>query len=891
VYAAWDDHLKRTVAIKRMKTAGIDDSVLANPWKEAIRLAAIHHSNIVTVFDMGQDEGVPYIVMEFVQGETLEERVARRVFSLVEFGELARQTLDGLIAAHHVGLIHRDIKPSNLMLTTHPSGFFQVKILDFGTAKFLEAPSAQTMNLDGTIMGSVCWISPEQVNREPVDVRSDVYSLGCVYYFALSGQRPFDGSTTLEILTAHLAHTLVPLETLRPDLPPTLCQWVMAMINLRPEHRYQTAMQALAALQGILGYTLPIALPPVTNGTVSKTAQPAVPSPGAVLADPSQRSKPVPLPLIETRTQPLTSGTKPPSRLFPFSLPFPFQWDFRRMRLGLIPGLTIAVAVLAVLVIWLSVDRANPAPAPRSSWKAARIAHRAAQQLADALADSSASTSGTGALPASETPPAEATPAPTAQVQPIAAATASPTVPSTSPAQTVAVASPTPSPVPAPASPTPAAATPPPPVVAEIAPVPAQVVFRVHGSNTIGTKLLPALMEEFLKTENASKIVRKSGKSAEDLNIEMTLPGQARPCAVEIAAHGSKTAFEDLLAGRCDLGMASRPVKDEEAVSIAIAGLGDLHRPTCEHVLGLDGITIVVNKDNPVPSLTREQVAKIFSGELADWSQVGGQAGPIRPYSPHLKSGTFDVFKALVLDRANLSATARLFEDNSELSDAVAADPAAIGFVGLPFVRDSKAVAIADVGMSPLMANRLTIGTEDYILSRRLYLYSAARPKNPWVCKFVDFALSDAGQEIVQRLGFVRQTPEVQTVALPPEAPRTFVETVKGAKRLSLNFRFKPRSTQLDNKALRDLDRIVGLLTLPQYRGKQLLLIGFSDNAGNPRVNQHLSIERAQVMARELATRGIQPAMVTGFGSILPVTGNDTAEGRDKNRRVEVWIR
>lgn len=437
----------------------------------------------------------------------------------------------------------------------------------------------------------------------------------------------------------------------------------------------------------------------------------------------------------------------------------------------------------------------------------------------------------------------------------------------------------------------PAAIQTPAPVLAEVPALPAEVVFRVHGSNTIGAKLLPALMEEFLKNEGATRIVRKDGINSEDLSIEVKLPGKNGPCAVEIGAHGSKTAFDDLLAGKCDLGMASRPIKDEEALAIANANLGDLHKPACEHVLGLDGIAILVHKDNPVPNLTREQISRIFAGAITDWSQVGGPAGPIHLYSRDSKSGTFDTFKALVLDKAVLSGTAKLFEDSTALSDAVAADPVGIGFVGLPFVRDAKPLAVCDAGSFPLIATRFTVGTEDYILSRRLFLYSTAAPKNPWVRKFVDFALSDEGQEVVRKIGFVKQTPDAQGVPLPPEAPREYVDTIKDAKRLNLNFRFRPGSTQLDSKALRDLERIGNLLALPQYQGKNLLLLGFADNMGNLRINQRLSGERAQIIAHEFATRGIQPATVTGFGSILPVAGNDTAEGRDKNRRVEVWIR
>jgi len=250
VSTAWDTQLKRTVAIKRMKSGGME--LVQGTLQEAMRMASIRHPNIVTVYDIGMDEGTPYIVMEFVNGETLEEKVTKGVFGLDDFVDMAQQTFNGLIAAHHAGLIHRDLKPSNIMLTALSGGTTQVKILDFGMAKFLSAPTAQTMNIDGSITGSVSWISPEQLNRETIDARSDLYSLGCVFYYTLSGIRPFDGSTTSETLTAHLMQKVAPLETHRPDLPPMLCQWVMALINRLPEHRYQSAMEALSALLSIV---------------------------------------------------------------------------------------------------------------------------------------------------------------------------------------------------------------------------------------------------------------------------------------------------------------------------------------------------------------------------------------------------------------------------------------------------------------------------------------------------------------------------------------------------------------------------------------------------------------------------------------------------------------
>ena len=179
--------------------------------------------------------------------------------------------------------------------------------------------------------------------------------------------------------------------------------------------------------------------------------------------------------------------------------------------------------------------------------------------------------------------------------------------------------------------------------------------------------------------------------------------------------------------------------------------------PACEHVLALDGIAIVVHKGNLVPSLSRKQLQAICSGQTRDWSQVGGQPGSIALFARDEHSGTYDTFKSLVLESASLSPDAKRFEDSAALSDAVAADPEGIGFVGLPFVRSTRAVPVSDQNTDPLLPSSFTVAREDYVLSRRLFLYTPTNPPNPLTLRFIQFATSDAGQEIVSRDGFVNQ--------------------------------------------------------------------------------------------------------------------------------------
>jgi phosphate transport system substrate-binding protein len=415
------------------------------------------------------------------------------------------------------------------------------------------------------------------------------------------------------------------------------------------------------------------------------------------------------------------------------------------------------------------------------------------------------------------------------------------------------------------------------------------VILRLHGSNTIGAKLAPALAEEFLRQQGA-KDVRTIAVNAEEANVQGILPDDPAPKIIEVQAHGSATAFTDLSKGSCDIGLASRKIKPDEIR--LLDPFGDMTSLVSENVLGLDGIAIIVNRLNPIQTLTKEQIAKIFSGEITNWSQVpDGKDGQIKVYARDNKSGTYDTFKSLVLGDSPLVNSASRFEDSNALSDAVANDANGIGFIGLPYIRNAKAVAVSGNGSTPLIPNHLTVATEDYILSRRLFLYLPATSPNLLVRRFVAFALSKTGQDIVASNGFIAQNIVSENFNVVQNAPDEYKKLANGAERLSLDFRFRVGSRDLDNKAQRDLDRIVGFITDLHYSPENIMLFGFADNLGNQDVNLALSKERAGIVAEQFKRLGIAPATVTGFGSQLPVAPNDTEEGREKNRRVEVWVK
>ena len=427
-------------------------------------------------------------------------------------------------------------------------------------------------------------------------------------------------------------------------------------------------------------------------------------------------------------------------------------------------------------------------------------------------------------------------------------------------------------------------------------PVEAVTILRLHGSNTIGSSLVVNLASDYLSRRRGGRDinVREGQKNVEKIITAETENG---PVAIEIFAHGSSTGFRDLAAGSCDIAMASRKIKEKEVK--LLQALGDMTAPEAEHILALDGIAVIVNKSNPIKTLSIEQIAAIFSGEITDWSELtaGKHRGRIQVYARDGKSGTYDTFKGIVLKKQQLVSGAIRYESNADLSDDVATDRLGIGFTGLPYIRRSKAVSVSDLGTMAIYPNFFTVATEDYLLARRLYLYVPQKSTNQTAADFIDYSLTAPGQIVVNDTGFVDLG--IRSFATGVDTDGLIIQNrvvfehyaseTKDKKRLSLNFRFRANSTDLDNRALRDLDRMVEFLKNQPI--DSVTLIGFADSKGEYQYNTNLALERSKVVRRELKSRGIPISSVISASEEMPVSSNMTTRGREKNRRVEVWVR
>src|ERR1051326_8896857 len=256
VYLAEDIRLKRKVALKLLPAElTANEDRLRRFEQEAQAASALNHPNIITIHQIGQVNGLNFIVTEFIAGETLRERMAKERLDLPAVLDVTIQAASALTAAHTAGIVHRDLKPENIML--RPDGL--IKVLDFGLAKLTEprpskvdteAPTVARVDTKiGTVMGTVSYMSPEQARGLKVDARTDIFSLGILFYEMIAGRVPFAGATATDVFVSILEREPPPLPSTTPGVPAELERIVMKALEKDREERYQTSKDLLLDLR------------------------------------------------------------------------------------------------------------------------------------------------------------------------------------------------------------------------------------------------------------------------------------------------------------------------------------------------------------------------------------------------------------------------------------------------------------------------------------------------------------------------------------------------------------------------------------------------------------------------------------------------------------------
>jgi len=259
IYKARDTRLNRIVAVKVLSAAMSGDPDRRRRFvQEAQAVSALNHPNIITIFDIVDDGETQYMVVEYVDGKTLVELIPRDGMPLQQVLRYATQLAEALCAAHAAGIIHRDLKPANIMVT----GTGLVKVLDFGLAKLIDWPATDPdgatvtmqpapLTIEGTLLGTVNYMSPEQAEGKKVDARSDIFSFGAVLYEMLTGRHAFQGDSVIATLTAVLRDEIQPVRQLSPEVPAELERIVGECLKKNPDERAQSMADIQAALAAL----------------------------------------------------------------------------------------------------------------------------------------------------------------------------------------------------------------------------------------------------------------------------------------------------------------------------------------------------------------------------------------------------------------------------------------------------------------------------------------------------------------------------------------------------------------------------------------------------------------------------------------------------------------
>lgn len=414
---------------------------------------------------------------------------------------------------------------------------------------------------------------------------------------------------------------------------------------------------------------------------------------------------------------------------------------------------------------------------------------------------------------------------------------------------------------------------------------PTLIELRIHGSNTIGEKFAPDLVERFLiqneykltnKQSNISQIERRFVAEALASNVSLS---------IELFSHGSSTGFADLKSKTTDIAMSSRRIKLKEKEILQVV-YPSMTSDTTEHIIAFDALAVIVHPENPVQELSLAQLASIFSGELSNWKALGGIDQTIAIKARDNNSGTFDTFKGLVLKPAKLSlhSKADRFESSTSLSNAVIADVGAIGFVGISHTKVAKVLAISQrSGALAVFPDEHTIGTEDYPLSRKLYLYLPSEIQNTLAHEFVKFSKSTLGQLLAKRSQLVsfyptKSKPSYTNVRLKGAFNnlRTFGE------RLSISFQLKDQKFNAKNR--RDMERLKRFHSANS--NKKIVLAGFESLQQNESMTENLEdwLTRLRI---ELNESNIEPWEVRVAPSSF--IGEKSEILNQTRQRIEIW--
>lgn len=440
----------------------------------------------------------------------------------------------------------------------------------------------------------------------------------------------------------------------------------------------------------------------------------------------------------------------------------------------------------------------------------------------------------------------------------------------------------------------------------------ARVTFS--GAPTIGRVLMPALVEAFAIRSDYELTRKNLSESQFAISLSSKADGSELG---EFTFNLTNTdeGFADLLADEADIAMTLREVRDEEVAHARAAGLGDLTARGRSRVLALDALVPIVAPSNSIQAITTPQLAQVLSGEIDNWTVLGG---PDAPVSVHLHDATSGLGQAtedrlLAPQNLDLVEGAIRHKDSVALAAAVSDDPFALGVTSRSEVGNTWELALKGACGFALNATRRSVKTEDYPLTAPMFLYLPARRFPKLVREFLAYMRDPSAQLVIRRAGFVDQAPEEIRISeqgdrfanailragddVPLEELQRMASMLAPLKRLSTTFRFESGSARLDAQSRSNVQQLARAMEVGRYDARRLVFVGFSDGEGPASANQNIAMRRAEAVmtavtsAAETANLDRIDLGVEAFGEAMPMACDDSAWGRQVNRRVEVWVR
>jgi phosphate transport system substrate-binding protein len=410
-----------------------------------------------------------------------------------------------------------------------------------------------------------------------------------------------------------------------------------------------------------------------------------------------------------------------------------------------------------------------------------------------------------------------------------------------------------------------------------------RMLLRLASSNRLADGLVPKLAQAYLTSLGNSSV--QAAPTPDQIRITSLHFGEQE--TVSIVTRNQSGWAAALRDGQIDLGLSSGPI--DPAVLAGLRKPGDTTQPFSEHALGVDAAAIIVSPQNVVATVTLAQVRGILDGSIRTWAQLGATSGdPIHLIFPN--DGSAQDLASLVPGSPGVPADATV---SGNVAASVAADPDALALVHPTMAGTNREISV-DAGISAVAPTAAAFQHGDYPLARTLYVYAPANGASPAAERFIRFAMAPEGQAVLSAAGLMPNAAAAEATPAPAAALTPmdqYRQLLTSATRLDADLHFETKSDRLDLHSARAIDRIWNFMFSYHNPPDHLVLVGFADNQGTPEKNLALSAQRAEAVAALFKQRGLPPGLVLNLGAELPVADNSTEAGRERNRRVEVFLR